>query len=561
MSEAGQAGQVGQAERAERAEQPGSRPTLLSLLTLAGDFVVPGLAPGGADRPVSRLIVLDELEPPAAQGDLLVAVGVDPHTEEAVALVRRAGAAGAAGVLFRPVETGSGHEALGAAAAEAGTAVLFRSRWTDWPTVIGILHAGLSVPPEPRIAGVPLGDLPQLAKAIALQVGGSVTIEDMAYNVLAYSPIGQDVDWVRIWTILGQKPPANRRDDLRNAGFDRDLLRSDRVLHRKAQGEAPERLIVLVRAGDIPLGSIWVAAEGERPLDTPANREALRAAARAAVAHLLHDRARREGQDRLLLEAVRVLLDGQGSAELPAARTGLPMAERCAVLSVGAGPGGPQDVRARGGLVEAAFRHCSGRGEVSVVVPSTRGVLVLLGGLAKDPVRARERVGLLAESLAAELSRQLGLRVRVGIGEVQDRLDGAPESWRTAELALGGLLFGRNVPDVARVGEVADAVALLHFVEALRAARHLPVETPVTRLLASTRKGEVPLVDTLGAFLDQPGEKARAAEALGVARSTYAHRLDQTVVRESGIDLDDPDARLLAQLQLLLLRRSVADEG
>ncbi|MFB7619785.1 helix-turn-helix domain-containing protein [Kitasatospora sp. NPDC056181] len=545
----------------EQADRPGSRQTLLSLLTRAGDFVVPGFAAGAVDRPVSRLVVLDELEPPASQGDLLVAVGVDPHTEEAVALVRRAGEAGVAGVLFRPVETGSGNEALAGAAAEAGTAVLFRSRWTDWPTVIGILHAGLSVEPEPRIAGVPLGDLPGLAKTIALQVGGSVTIEDMAFNVLAYSPVGQDVDWVRIWTILGQKPPASRRDDMRNAGFDRDLLRSDKVLYRKAQGEAPERLIVLVRAGGIPLGSIWVAAEGNRPLDTPANREALRAAARAAAAHLLHDRARREGQDQLLLEAVRVLLDGQGSAELLAARTGLPMAQRCAVLSVGAGSGGPQDVQARGRLVEAAFRHCAGRGEVSVVVPSGRGVLVLLGGLAKDPAQAREQVRLLAKSLAGELARQLGLRVRVGIGEVQERLDGAPDSRRTADLALGGLLFGRKPQDFARVEEVADAVALLHFADALRAAGQLPVETPVTRLLTSTRKGDVPLVETLDAFLDQPGEKAKAAKALGVPGATFAYRLDHTVVRESGIDLDDADARLLARLQLLLLRRAVADEG
>ncbi|MGW2395660.1 helix-turn-helix domain-containing protein [Kitasatospora sp. NPDC001664] len=568
---------------AERADRSGARQSLLDLLQLAGDFVVPGFAAGGLDRPVGRLVVLDGLEPPASQGDLLVAVGVDPHTEGAVDLVRRMGAAGVAGVLFRPVETGTGHGALGEAAAAAGTAVLFRSRWTDWPTVIGILQAGLSVTPRPRIATVPLGDLPRLAEAIALQVNGSVTIEDTSFNVLAYSPVGEDVDWVRIRTILGQAPPADRRDDMRNAGFDRDLLRSDRVLYRKAQGEAPERLIVLVRAGDVPLGSIWVAAEGNRPLDTPANREALRVAAQSAAAHLLHDRARREGQDQLLLEAVRVLLEGHGSAELLAARTGLPQARRCAVLSVGisagtgsgsgtgtgtgtgtgsdSGSGGPADARTRGRMVEAAFRHCTERGEVAVVVPSQEGVLVLLGNLPKELTRAQERVRLTAESLAAELSRRSGRTARVGIGEVSDRLDAAPDSRRTADLALGGLLFGRGPQPCARVGEVAGAVALLRFAEALRAVGPLPVETPVTRLLASSHKDVASLVETLRTFLAQPGEKARAAKALGVPGNTYAYRLDSTVVRESGIDLDDPDARLLAQLQLLLLRGSVAGEG
>ncbi|PYC69774.1 hypothetical protein C7C46_27805 [Streptomyces tateyamensis] len=572
-----------------------SQQTLEGLLALVGErFVELGCAPRGVARPVRRLVVLDALEPPESADDLLVAIGVDPHSEAAVALVRRAGEAGAAGVVFRPVGTGASSEALREAAVAAGAAVLFRGWWTDWATAIGMLQAGLSVAREPGIAGVPLGDLPELAKAIALQVGGSVTIEDMDSNLLAYSPTGQDVDWIRIWTILGKRPPAGRMDDMTTAGFFRQLKKSTDVLYRAAQGDTPERLIVLVRAGDIPLGSIWVAAQG-RPLDSPANREALRGVARVAAAHLLHDQARREGQGQLLQEAVRALLDGRESAELLATRTGLPVAERCAVLAVGVGEGaaagaGSVTGEARGGLVRTVFRFCTERGQVSVVVPTKRGVLVLLGSLPQDRARAEDQVRLLARALAEELPAQLREReqlrgrgrlvVRVGIGEVQEGLDRAPESRRTAELALSGLLFGRTRADrsrddrtrddrtgddrggtyFARVEDVADAVALLHFADALRAAR-LPVQTPVGRLLAhAPRKGEASLLDTLGAFLET-GEKAKAADALGVARTTYAHRLDQTVVRVSGIDLDDPDARLLAQLQLLLLRLDAATQA
>ncbi|MFE0463105.1 helix-turn-helix domain-containing protein [Kitasatospora sp. NPDC058965] len=554
--------EVAEVSAGEPGDRPAQQQTLLGLLTLVGDVVGPGPASGGLDRTVRRLVMVDDVERDIARGDLLVAVAVDPRSEQAAALVRKAGGAGAAGVVFRSVETAAGSEALREAAAEAGTAVLYRNRSIRWAPVIGLLEAALSVAREPGIAGVPLGDLPELAKAIALQVGGSVTIEDMDFKVLAYSPVtaGSGVDGVRISTILERQPPAHRLDDMASVGFDRDLKRSTTVLYRELQGDAPERLIVMVRAGDIPLGSIWVAAVGGQPLNTPAHHEALSAAGRAAAAHLLHDRARREGQDDRLLDAARLLLDGQGSAELLAARTGWPTAQRCAVLSVWAGPGAVSDGPERSALVKAAFRHCSERGELSVVLPGPNGALVLLGSLARDPGQAGEQVRLLAESLVAQVSKRLGRPVRVGIGEVQERLDLAPASRRTADLALGGLQFGRGGRGCAQVGEVADAVALRHLVAALgTAAQELPVETPVARLLAhALRKGDASLLEALGAFLDQPGAKAKAADALGVPRGTYAHRLDHTVVRESGIDLEDPVARLLAQLQLWVHRAAQA---
>lgn len=132
--------------------------TLTGLLALVGErFVELGGTPQETGGTVSRVVLLDPLEPQELPGDLLVAVGVDPHSEEAVALVRRAGAAGAAGVVFGPAGTGPRNEALREAAAEAGTAVLFRGWWTDWPTAIGMLHAGLSVAREPGIAACPAG--------------------------------------------------------------------------------------------------------------------------------------------------------------------------------------------------------------------------------------------------------------------------------------------------------------------------------------------------------------------------------------------------------------------
>ncbi|MEV8096415.1 helix-turn-helix domain-containing protein [Kitasatospora sp. NPDC085879] len=540
---------------AEQWGRPEAEQTLEGLLALVGEFVELCAAPRGVGAVVSRVVVLDPLESREAPGDLLVAIGVDPHAEEAVAVVRRAGSAAAAGVVLRPAGTADRTEVLREAAAEAGTAVLFRGWWTDWPTVIGMLHAGLSVTKEPAVAGVPLGDLAELARAIAFQVGGSVTIEDLDSNVLAHSPTGRGTDLVRIRTILGGRPPQGRRRDMEKAGFFRQLWKSTDVLYRTADGETPERLIVLVRAGDVPLGSIWVAADGE-PLDVPAATRAMRAAARVAATHLLHDRARRDGRDQQLVEAARSLLDGRSSAELLADRTGLPLAEPCAVLSVCAGTG-RADAAVRTRLSQLSYRYCTVGDHLPVVVRSDRGVLVLLGGLDQDPAKAQAHVTRLGTSLVQPLSEELKLRVRIGIGEVRERLDQAADSRRTADLALGGLLFGTAPRDCARVEDVADAVALAHYLDALHGEKP-PVTTPVDRLV---EKGDAALMDTLRAYLDHSREKARAADALGVARSTFAHRLDQTVVKVSGIDLDDADARLLAQLQLRLLRRRAEGEA
>ncbi|WP_051969412.1 PucR family transcriptional regulator [Kitasatospora azatica] len=537
--------------------RPAPDQTLDGLLALVGSVVSLSTAPQGLGVLVRRVVVLDPLEPGVRPGDLLVAVGVDPQSEEAAALLRTVGRGGAAGVVFREEGVGPRSAVLRAAAAEAGTAVLLRTAWADWASVIGALRAGLAVAGAPEIANVPLGDLDRLAEAIALLVGGAVTIENRESRVLAYSSTDAELDPIRQQTILAGQVPLWRRVAMQEAGFFRALWGSAEVLHRRAEGEIPERLVVAVRAGSEPLGSIWVAAAGQ-PLP-PTAADALRTAAQAAAAHLLHDRSRRSGQDELVLDAARALLDGRGSADVLTERTGLPRAKPCAVLSVCTDPAPAAAGQTGDRLANLVFRHCAERALLPVVVPSRRGVLVLLGNLEQEPAPAAAQVSGLSESLAGKLSAELGLRVRVGIGEVRGRLDQAPDSRRTADLALRALLFGNSPRSFARAEELADAVALLYLLDALHDTVP-PVDTPVSRLVRyTTQRGEGALLDTLRAYLDHSGDRSKAAEALAVHRNTFKYRLDK-LPKVCGIDLDDPDARLLAQLQLRLLGRDPADE-
>ncbi|MEU2063352.1 helix-turn-helix domain-containing protein [Streptomyces sp. NPDC013455] len=533
---------------------PESRVTLEHLLSVVGPGALElDTAPGGLAVPVGGVTVLDEQDPGIRPGELVLAIGVTAGSARAVDVVRRAGAARAAGVVFGPERPGGAAGALRAAAGETGTAVLFRT-WYRWDELVVVLRAGLAaagVVPLPAARGPALGDLDGLADAVAALVGGSVTIEDTESRVLAYSSTEENVDELRRLTILGRRVPPWRVAAMREAGFFRALWTADDVLHRRAQGEDPERLVCAVRAGGELLGSVWVASVGGRPL-SPNASEALRAASREAAAHLLHHRTR--GADsRLVEDAARALLDERGSAEVLAARAALPAREPCAVLAVGTSAGAAEEVPsdASSRLYGLLTLHCAALGHRIVVVPAGGRALVLVSALEQDPDRAREQVTKLGTSLTARLSATTGVPVRAGLGEVVPALAAAAESRRTAEQALRALARTGRERSVARVEDVADTIGVLQVLEALRDLR-LPPGTSVARLAeADAEHGGGRLVESLRAYLDHFGDVSAAARSLSVHPNSLRYRLGR-ITAVSGLDLGSPDARLLAQLQLRL---------
>ncbi|MFJ4524056.1 PucR family transcriptional regulator [Streptomyces sp. NPDC088810] len=528
--------------------------TLERLLSVVGSGALElDTAPAGLAVPVGRAAVLDPLDPDIRPRVLLLAFAVDPGSAQALDVVRRAGAAGACGVVLGPDRTEQSARALRAAAEEAGVAVLYRTRWCDWEQLVGVVRAGLAAAGAPPVLGPAVGDLDALADAVAALVGGSVTIEDTDSRVLAYSSTEENVDEMRRLTILGRRVPPWRVAAMREAGLFRALWATDEVLHRRARGEDPERLVCAVRANGEVLGSVWVAAVGGRPL-APNAAEALRTASRAAAAHLLRHHTR--GADsRLVEDAARALLEERGSAELLAERASLPAQEPCAVLAVGLGTDAPEQEPSRDAstMYGLLTLHCTALGHRIVVVPAGGRALVLVCAL--DPGRAREQLARLGESLAARVSEATGGQVRVGLGAVVPALARAAESRRDAELALKALGRAGASRTVAWVEEVADTIGVLQAVEALRDVR-LPPETSVARLAAfDAEHAGSRLVETLRAYLDHFGDVSAAARSLSVHPNSLRYRLGR-IAAVSGLDLDSPDARLLAQLQLRL-----ADEG
>ncbi|MER6332893.1 helix-turn-helix domain-containing protein [Streptomyces sp. NPDC001034] len=536
---------------AGREDAAAAGPTLERLLSVMGAGALePCVAPRGLGVAVEGVAVLDPLEPGPPRGQVLLAVGIDPQSAAAVEAVREAAGSGAAAVVFGPGRSGRPPDALRAAAEDAGTAVLFRTAWCGWTELVGALRAGLvlsGAPADPALAALAPGDMNGLADAVAVLVGGAVTIEDVESRVLAYSSTKEDVDELRRLTILGRRVPEWRVAAMREAGFFRALWGSGDVIHRPAHGENPERLVVAVRAGGEILGSIWVAAAGG---DLPPHAsDALRSAARVAAAHLLHHRSHRT-QARLVEDAARALLDGRGSAGVLAERTGIPAHGHCAVLAVR--PGASCKGEETGRLCALLTVRCGVYDLTPVVVPVDQGALVLVSALHQDRRSAVDQVARLGASLVRQVADAFGPEARIGLGTVVDGLADLPESRRSADLALRALRSAGERRTVAFASEVAETIALNEMLDRLAECALAP-ETPVARLVAfDAGHGGGTLVRTLRAYLDHFGHVPDTARALGVHANSLRHRISR-LTEVSGLDLRSPDARLLAQVQLRLL--------
>ncbi|CAM5597042.1 hypothetical protein SAURM35S_03509 [Streptomyces aurantiogriseus] len=238
--------------------------TLRSLLAFEdGNALRLLCAPAAADAVVRRIAVgLDDLTP-RQEGTLLLAVGAAAEA----GTVREAARRGACAVVLGDADA-AGTE-LVAAARETGVALLVRAEGTGWAEAAALLRSALSYlsvgdsdAADALRGPEAIPSLAALAARVAAYVKGSITIEDTQLRVLAHSATGPDADPVRRAVILGGRVPDWRVAELRRSGLLRALWTSRDVLHRPADGDTPERLIVAVRSGQEVLGSIWAAADG-----------------------------------------------------------------------------------------------------------------------------------------------------------------------------------------------------------------------------------------------------------------------------------------------------------
>jgi DNA-binding PucR family transcriptional regulator len=502
-------------------------------------------SPKGLDVPVRETVIYDPASPPSIDpGALVLGVGVDPAMSAARDLITRAASAGAAAVVLKAGDVTSAREG-----AEAGGIALLtmpaEMTWSQAHTLIRTAHVSSGVVVADDTAGAPLGDLFALANAFAAMVGGAVTIEDRHSRVLAYSSQADTIDEPRRQTILGRRVPDEWLARLEEEGVFRRLWGGEVVRYEGAKNSGLRpRLALAVRAGDTILGSIWVA-EGDRPLGRQAE-EALREAARIAALHLIRHRSAEDLDRNLRGDVLRTLLEGQGSVDAIAYRLGIAADSSFAVLAFE--PASKDDVEGaldRERVLDLVTLYGEAYRQRSAAVHLGQTIYVLLPGA--DPAKAQRLLDV-ARDIVERSKDSLGIALRAGIGSVVQHLREVPRSRREADQVLRALATDDSAASVSDFEAARTRVALVELRDFAAERPHLR-SVKLRRLLDHDAEHGTNYAETLRYFLDAFGDIPRAAKAANVHANTLRYRL-RRLVEVAGINLDDPDERLLLALDL-----------
>lgn len=514
------------------------------------------LVHGDPDQPVEigGIVIHDPLDEPVLPRHALV-LGVGLQEPALITRVLRdLGRQQAAGLVVRaPIAP---DDAITNAVTESGVALLGLTRGASWDQLAVLLRSLLAegdvgVAEPETLGGMPSGDLFALANAAAALLDAPVTIEDRSSRVLAFSNRQDEADPARVETVLGRQVPQRYSRLLNERGVFRELYRTDQPVYipplpvTKGEHTLP-RVAVAVRAGDEILGSIWAAVRD--PLSEE-RTQAFCDAAKLVALHMLRIRAGADVERRLRADLVSTALEGGAGARDALDRLGLadqPVVVLALAVPVSdslVGEAGMATERQR--LADAFAMH------LGAVHP--RSAAALVGDIAYGlvPVRADRSDGEQnAVRIAKDFLDRIGERVTatIGVGPVVRETARLPHARAGADRALRVLRTGRGSQRVARLADVHVETLLLELRDLIEARGDQPTG-PIARLVAYDREHNTNLVETLRAWLDAFGDVIAAAAAVYVHPNTFRYRL-RRLAEVGELDLDDPEARFAAMLQL-----------
>lgn len=483
---------------------------------------------------VADVVVTDPAFPVVPpRGALVVAPGYrlgDPATDE---LLAAAGAAGAAGVVVKGTTV--------ADQAEDTVGLLIAEPSADWAHLVALLRTVTTVAAGPLN---PEDSLFGLADAIASLCGGPVVLHDPAWQLLAYSG-GRLIDEVRSETILGRRAPSQALERLREAGLLDRLMRGEIVEIPTGQIEGmSHRFAVAAKAGSELLATIWLQVEHDKPEADVEQR--LRWAADVAAVSLLRHAAAGPGGVGAADAAFDALLTGGRTERLVAERL---------------------SVKVDNGFVLAGLRPMAT--EERDRAATARRLMALARGYC-DAYRVQARVAAAADTAyllfccAEPDQRRSALRI---VTDMHTRLQSsAPHramlsstfrslvetpSIRDSVDQLLALAERRNWSGLTDSEHVQASFRLEQFREVALAHPAL-LAGPVISLAEHDRAHGSDLVATLRAYFSNVGDMKAAGAQLGLHVNTVRYRISKAQ-EVGGFSLDDPDERLLAELQVRLL--------
>jgi hypothetical protein len=296
---------------------------------------------------------------------------------------------------------------------------------------------------------------------------------------------------------------------------------------------------------------VW-AAEGRTPLGEEAADELLRAARLAAI-HLIAHRLSDDVKRRTRGVYVKEILEGRIPTGVAGGAWGLRpdgeysvVAFQCAGDAPGAWNGAPER------LLSIVNLYAEGLHREAMCAIADDRIWALIPTPASESHR---RLVEFATQVVQRIEQTLGAEVVAGIGLAVPAVADIPRSRRSAERALA-VLARRPAERVVHIDDVRAHAALLDildFAGGLSEVLHPGVHT----LLEHGSAERNDHIATLRAYLDCHGDAVKAAARLGVHPNTLRYRLRRlTSIAE--LQLDDPDERLMCELELRLQDRMPA---
>ncbi|ANI41683.1 PucR family transcriptional regulator [Mycolicibacterium vaccae] len=482
---------------------------------------------GSADRQTElRSVVLpEEVDGRTVSGDVLLAVGAASQTQA----MQWARAARAVVVVTRCDDALPGQDA-------AGVAVVVVDPTMPWSEFAAIVY-GLVMEGRETESGRGPTDLFALADSLAGAVGGAVTIEDRASQVLAFSRGQQDADPCRAATILERQAPPRVRAVFDAHGVFAHLAVSDEPVFVPGDADIglTGRMVVAARAGRELLGSVWVACPS--PL-TGERRRALAEGAHTVALHLLRSRASADLERQVESELVIRLLESPADAATLASRLGLPP-DALRVVAMRAG----DDEGRHAALLQVFERATAGFGWSRPSRSALADATVYTVLAAEQAAVARDWVAALIATLPEQLTVQAGISAPAAATELAVARTEADECLALQEGTASA------VPPA--YDESWDDVLLRRLRTAARSGR-TPHRGAVAELREHDRAHGTAYVPTLRAWLQQHGDPGRTAADLGVHENTVRYRM-RRMAELTELHLDDADKRFAMMIELAVL--------
>lgn len=496
------------------------------------------VAPAGLEAPV-RDVVVAHAEP--GPGDVVMGAARADEVAD-LAVLRAAGRGGASAVVLPRERV---HASLLLAAWQAGVALLAEDRSADG-SVSELLSTVLDDCSQNARGGLgdddDAQDLFEMCNLFARSVGAPVAVEDAELHVVAYSSGGSAGDEYRREAILQRRTTRASQDWLTSSGALAHLRGGGGALVLEGEDFLPgarRRMLAGVRLHGELLGVVWACADGH-DFAPDAGELVDQLARRAAPVLARRQRSaavRQEGETRWVASA----LDGGQTTTPP--HWGLPPDAVLALAGVEPAGSGQVNSLRLAGMLRAQPALADGAATVSTIGSTVYVLTAVAGGGGRTRVGAREDL----TGAVARVRDLLGVRLLVARA-APCPLAALPSAGREVRTVLRALRHPRAGTTTACLSDVAELVSLLELADVLDARPHLQ-SAALAQMRAHDVQHGTSYVETASALLDAFGDVPVAAAAVTVHPNSYRYRV-RRLTELFGINLSDPDVRLLLHLQL-----------